>query len=381
MTMTETPLSPDTPTHTSTGSPTHTPTGADRPGTEPRSAWRTAARWLLRLLTGTVVVVLVAALLGVIYQAGASAREDRRHPAPGVLVDIGGRDLHLWCAGSGSPTVVLESGLGGFSHDWSHLQPVIASQTRVCSYDRAGYGWSDETDMPLGSAQVAADLRALLTGAGEDGPFIVVGHSIGGLHARSFARQYPDEVAGIVLIDSSHENQGLRLTMLDPLDEATRSGLQTCDRLSPFGVVRLLGAHGEAIPDTLDLSADTRAAWESRLNQTHFCATVLGELDAIESEITQPDRPADLGDTPLIVLSSGTGATIEDAVDGVTEVDVAEANRVMADLHRELAALSTNSTHQVIPDAGHYIHWDDPDAVAAAIGDAIETWRSNPTNP
>lgn len=369
MSTTETPLSSDT------------RADAGQPAPKPPRKRRTVGQRLLRLLTGATAVVVVVALLGVIYQAGASARDERRHPSPGVLLDVGGRNLHLWCSGSGSPTVVLESGLGGFSHDWSHLQPVIADQTRVCSYDRAGYGWSDSSDEPRGSTKVATDLRALLAEAGEEGPFIIVGHSIGGLHARSFARQYPGEVGAVVLVDSSHENQGLRLTMLDPLDEATRSGLQTCDRLSPFGFLRLLGAHGGAIPDSLDISGDTRAAWQSRLNQTRFCATVLAELDAIEADITQPSPPADLGDIPLIVLSSGIGATIEDAVDGVTEADLAEANRVMAELHSELAELSTNSTHRVIPDAGHYIHWDDPEAVTAAIGDAIDTWRaSRPTN-
>lgn len=347
--------------------------------TEPDQEGQTWTRRLLRLVAGLVAVVALTALAGVGYQAAASAIDDRSHPAPGVLVDVGGHRLHLWCTGSGSPTVILESGLGGFSHDWSHLQPDIAANTRVCSYDRAGYGWSDGTKTPLSSAEVATDLRALLAGAGEDGPFIVVGHSIGSLHARSFARQYPEEVAGIVLVDSSHENQALHLTMLDPLDDATRAGLRTCDRLSPFGIPRLLGAHDEAIPDSLDLSANTRAAWESRLNQTRFCATVLDELDAIEADISQPDPPASLGDLPLTVLSSGLGATIDDGVniDGLTDHDLTEATRIMTDLHRELAALSTNSTHHVIVDAGHYIHWDDPVAVTDTIEDAIRTWQTD----
>lgn len=329
-------------------------------------------------LAGLVVIVALTTLAGVIYQAGASIRDNRNHPAPGELIDVGGHQLHLWCTGSGTPTVVLESGLGGFSHDWSHLQPDISTQTRVCSYDRVGYGWSDGTDAPLSSAEVATDLRALLAGAGEEGPFLVVGHSLGGLHVRSFAGQYPDEIAGIVLVDSSHENQARLLTMLDPLDDATLSGLRTCDRISPFGLPRLLGVHGQAIPDSLDVSPEIRQAWESRLNQTRFCATIIAELEAIEADINQPVPPAGLGGIPLIVLSSDTGASIEDGidVDGVTEEDLAEATRVMAGLQRQLAALSTNSTHLVIQDAGHYIHWDDPEAVTSAINDVIETWRT-----
>ncbi|MEM9655671.1 MAG: alpha/beta hydrolase, partial [Actinomycetota bacterium] len=267
--------------------------------TELQPPSRSWTRRVLRLVVGVVAVVALVALAGMTYQAAASSIDDRNHPAPGVLVDVGGHRLHLWCTGSGTPTVVLESGLGGFSHDWSHLQPDIAVQTRVCSYDRAGYGWSEDADSPLRSAEVATGLQRLLSNAGEEGPFVLVGHSLGGLHVRSFARQYPDEVAAIVLVDSSHENQASRLTMLDPLDDLTLAGLRTCTRLSPFGLPRLLGAHGNAIPDSLDVSAEIQAAWESRLNQTRFCSTVIGELDAIEADISQPRPPSGLGNIPL----------------------------------------------------------------------------------
>lgn len=344
----------------------------------PQHGGRPNTRRFLRLITGLVLVIAVLALVGATYQAAAASVDDRRHSAPGVLIDVGGHRLHLWCTGSGSPTVVLESGLGGFSHDWSHLQPTLETTTRVCSYDRAGYGWSDGTQTTSRSAEVATQLRALLAGAGELGPFLLVGHSIGGLHARTFARQYPDEVVGLVLVDSSHENQAPRLAMLDPLDDATRAGLETCDRLSLFGIPRLLGIHDEAIPDSLGLSAPTRAAWTTRLNQTRFCANVLKELDAIEIDLSQPGPPASLGDLPVVVLSSGRGAALDDGseIGGVTEDDLDEATRIMADLHQELAALSTDSTHHVIPDAGHYIHWDAPTTVADAITDAIDRSRT-----
>lgn len=160
--------------------PNDTDTGVTETTDTERTGRRATSR-VLRLLAGLMAAVALVALSGVTYQAAAATLDGRRHPAHGVLVDVGDHQLHLWCTGSGTPTVVLESGLGGFSHDWSHLR-----------------------------REVATDLQTLLAGAGEDGPFIIVGHSIGGLYARSFARHYPDEVAGIVLVDSSHENQAMR---------------------------------------------------------------------------------------------------------------------------------------------------------------------------
>lgn len=346
--------------------------------TEPQ-ARRT--KLLLRICAGAVIIVVLTVAAGTIYQAAASWSDDRNHPAPGVLVDVGGHRLHLWCGGSGSPTVVLESGLGGFSHDWSHLQPDIATTTRVCSYDRAGYGWSDGVDQPRTSTETARDLHDLLSSAGENGPFILVGHSLGGLHVRRFARHFPDDVAGAVLIDSSHEQQAARLTMLAPLDDAQLAGLTLCRRLAPLGLPRLLGAHDDSIPDALSLPAEIEEAWTSRLYQSRFCATVQDEFTAIQAETTRPEPPAHLGDLPLVVLSSDRDLSVDqEPVDGITEADLEEATRVGADLQAELAELSTNSTHRIVADSGHYIHWDQPAVVLDAIEQAIADWRRSNTD-
>ncbi len=345
-------------------------------GTDDEPRWRRAARLLLRIVAGAIAVAGLAVAAGAVYQAAASSSDDRSHPAPGVLVDVGGHQLHLWCTGSGAPTVVLESGLGGFSHDWSHLQPDLATTTRVCSYDRAGYGWSDSVDEPKTSAETARDLHELLANAGERGPFVLVGHSLGGLHVRTFARLVPDDVASVVLIDSSHEQQTTRLAMLAPLDEAQLAGLTLCRRLTPLGLPRLLGAHDGSIPESLSIPAVVRGAWTSRLYQNRFCATVRDEFTAIQGETSRPDPPASLGDLPLIVLSSDRDLSVEqEPVDGVTEADLDAATRVAAELQAELAALSTDSTHQVVAEAGHYIHWDQPAVVLDAIDDAITRWR------
>ena len=353
-----------------------TPTEIPPPVIEVEPQPRRALKLIRRICAGALMVAGLAVLAGAVYQAAASSRDDRNHPAPGVLVDLGGHRLHLWCIGSGSPTVVLESGLGGFSHDWSHLQPDIATKTRVCSYDRAGYGWSDGVDEPRTSTETASDLHDLLTSAGERGPFFLVGHSLGGIHVRSFARLFPDDVAGAVLVDSAHEQQATRLAMLAPLDEGQLAGLTLCRRLAPFGVPRLLGVHDESLPDSLSISTEVEAAWTSRLYQNRFCATVRDEFTAIQVETSRPEPPAPLGDLPLTVLSSDRDLSVDqEPVDGITTTDLEEATRVAADLQAELAALSTDSTHQVVAGAGHYIHWDQPAVVLDAIDEAIAGWR------
>ncbi|MEM9566101.1 MAG: alpha/beta hydrolase [Actinomycetota bacterium] len=361
---------------------TDTPTSIDPPADEIDLRPHRRRSRPLRNARSTVFLAVAAVLVGFIYQHAASAVDDINHPPPGERIEVGDHRLHLLCQGSGSPTVVLESGLGGFSHDWSHVQPDIATTTRVCAYDRAGYGWSDSVDVPRTSIETADDLHTLLVNGGETGPFLLVGHSLGGLHVRTFARRYADEVAGVVLVDSSHEQQTTRLAMLAPLDDAQLRGLTICRLLAPLGLPRLLGANDRAVPSTLQISAETRDAWVSRLNQTRFCATVCDELVAARAETSRPTPPAGLGDLPLTVLASGRDPfEQQEPVDGVTEADVDDATRVAAELQAELAALSTQSTHRVVADAGHYVHWDRPAEVVDAVDDAITSWRrANPVD-
>ncbi|MEM7273413.1 MAG: alpha/beta hydrolase, partial [Actinomycetota bacterium] len=357
---------------------TDAPTRIHQPGDEidvPPLHRRSRA---LRVAWGAAAFAVAAALAGFVYQHAASAVDDSNHPPPGERIEVGDHRLHLLCQGSGSPTVVLESGLGGFSQEWSHLQPDIATTTRVCAYDRAGYGWSDSVDEPKTSVENADDLHTLLANGGETGPFLLVGHSLGGLHVRTFALRYPDDAAGLVLLDSSHEQQTTRLAMLTPLEDAQLDGLSMCRRLAPLGLPRLLDLNDGAVPSTLPISAETRAAWVSRLNQTRFCATVRDEFVAARAETSRATPPPGLGDLPLTVLTSGRDPFAEqEPVDGVTEEDLDDATRIAAELQAELAELSTESTHRVIAGAGHYIHWDQPAEVVDVINDAIIRWRQD----
>ena len=163
-----------------------------------------ARRWLVY----PVLAVLAIAAVGGGYQTVREALDARAYPPPGQLVDIGGHRLHLHCTGSGSPTVILEPGGGGSSSDMGWVAPAVARDTRVCVYDRAGRGWSDPVDGPQDGATIAADLHTLLQRAHVPGPYVLAGHSFGGLYVQIFAAQFPDEVAGLVLLDSTAPQPG-----------------------------------------------------------------------------------------------------------------------------------------------------------------------------
>ena len=157
------------------------------------------------------VVAVLALVAGTSYQDLANRRDLNTHPAPGQLVDIGGHRLHLWCTGEGSPVVVLEAGAGGSSLQWNRVQPEVARTTRVCAYDRGGLGWSDLGPTPRSAARIIDELHILLATAGVSGPYILTGHSAGGLYMRLYASTYPTDVAGMVLVEAAHEDQSRRM--------------------------------------------------------------------------------------------------------------------------------------------------------------------------
>ena len=183
---------------------TDSSTGSSSVSSRPR---RTIRRRLVRVLIICSLTLVGLLLLGLSYQAIASALDASHYPPPGKLVDVGGYRLHINCTGTGSPTVILDAGLGGTSLDWSKIQPAVARFTRVCSYDRAGYGWSESGPGPRTSQQIVKELHLLLAHAQINGPYVLVGHSVGGLNMRLYAYRYPAEVAGMVLLDSTDEHQ------------------------------------------------------------------------------------------------------------------------------------------------------------------------------
>lgn len=307
-------------------------------------------------LTRWIGIVLVAvALAGGVIEAVAAQWGGRSHPAPGRLVDIGGRKLHLECAGQGGPTVILEAGAARSSLTWAKVLPEIARTNRVCAYDRAGTGWSDPAGGDRDGAAVAADLHLLLEKAGEKGPYLMVAHSFGGLYPRLYARQFPGQVAGILFVDAVHED-----LLFEHGDEFNQSLplLKAVSTLAPFGVVRLIGALG-AVPwmEEFDrIPADHQAAFRATSLRTRLIATAYSE-NLVAEETARLNREAgDLGDLPIAVISAGRrkpGDWPDDAV--------------WASVQAKLAALSTRSSQVIAAQSDHFVQLDEPGLVVEAV--------------
>src|SRR5215207_7116946 len=221
---------------------------------QPRPA---SARGRLWVRTGRVLVVvggllIVVLLAGLVYQFVATRLAYRKYPAPGEMVTVSGHDMQLYCTGraGGGPTVVMDAGLGGGLLDWQTVQPKVATFARVCSYDRSGIGWSESGPNPRTSQRIVKELHSLLADAGEEGPYVLVGHSFGGANLQLYASEYPEEVAGMVLADSALDTR-----VLDKDLQKAVAGIQpsplTIKAAAPLGIPRLLASGEDSLPKRL----------------------------------------------------------------------------------------------------------------------------------
>lgn len=323
------------------------------------------------LLVGLAAVFGLVAL-GIAYQQLGQMRDLRRYPATGEMVEVNGVRLHLDCQGAGSPTVVAEAGLSDFSVSWKSFQESASSLAKTCIYDRGGLGWSEFDPRMATAEHVAEALKELLLNGGIDGPYVLIGHSLGGVYIREFAARFPADVAGLVLVDSSHENQIGRNSFLEPFTSdplAIRMG--ACRLLAPFGVVRLFDLMNIYLWGDTEMTAEVRGIYTAAKNRTHFCATLRMDRLAVIGLLDQREPPRSLGGLPMIVLTRA----LPDGLDDWSSDRSSAWESLWLELQTELAALSTAGRHRLVEGAGHDIVSDRPDAVIGAIREIIEESR------
>lgn len=319
-------------------------------------------RWIALLATG--IVVLLAAT-GISYQAVEARADARRFHQVGRSVNVGGYNLNINCAGKGSPTVVLVSGLGIPASGWRPVQPGIANFTRVCSYDRAGYGWSDPGPMPRTLSQLAKELHALLENAGEKPPYILVGHSFGKGSVLVYNKLYPDEVAGMVLAEGGPNKLKLPASILSLAKGDLRRRQRDRTYASAmyfFGISRFLAR--KDIEGAGEPTDDQESSYYAI--QPKFIRATTSEDEeqfAGDSEAELADAPT-LGDKPLVVLIAGKGMW------GLplTSQDWVDLRKNWVDGQIQLAQhFSTKGKWQIVSDSTHAIPDERPDAMVDAV--------------
>jgi pimeloyl-ACP methyl ester carboxylesterase len=329
---------------------------------------------------GALVLLLIVIVAIVGFQGSrAKAALRAQYPPPGQMVDVGGYKLHLYCQGSGSPTVVLVPGAGDFSLTWSQVQPEVAKTTRVCAYDFGGFGWSELGPQPPTMENILTELHTLLTNAGIEGPYVLVGHSLGGMYVRAYAVRYPEEVVGMVLVDSTHEDQMARYyaAVASHGDEGGGPSatdqtnllvyqvmLRSFEGLNSLGILAMNPESFPAtVPDLPEVAKEYKAVMLS--NDSFFAAIRQQGAYMEENEAAVREMHiTSLGDIPLVVLSSRKVA----AQGGLSAEESAE---LLAELHTELAALSSRGELVFAEESSHLIQWDQPELVIEAINHVL----------
>ena len=281
-----------------------------------------------------VFTIMALSAVGGGWQTVSEATETNGYLTFGRLIDVGGHQMHLECTGSGSPTVVLQPGAGGTSASMAWVAPAVARQTRVCVYDRAGRGGSETADGPQDGARVATDLHTLLHRAGVPGPYVMAGHSFGGLYVRIFAAHYPNEVAGLVLIDSTGSKEPAKSVIPSTGDENYDAVGRVAVLASLSARVGLGRLYGDLVGGTLPARSNELLRVDSA--QAHTVRSVVEEYLRGGAASQEAASLRDFGDKPLFVVTAGSG---NDASWQAAQT--------------KLATLSTNSAHEVVAGASH----------------------------
>ena len=338
---------------------------------------------MLSLIFSVIAIAALVVLTGWVYQQLGTARDRKRHPAPGDLVQLKGRSLHLLSMGEGSPTVVFESGLMSTVLSWCDIQAEIAKDAHAVSYDRAGLGWSDAEPAPRDAERIVSELHQLLEQAQVSPPYILVGHSFGGLTTRLFAARYPDEVAGLVLIDPVVPGEW------NPVSEHNQKRIRTGAKilrratvLSRLGVIRfvswLLQVGAKPLAEPLvrlmskgapkgDGTSSSPLFWNLPPSertmapvfwvQPKFTDTIASQLENLPRSARQVAAAEDLKDVAVTVISAANTPAKRKAE------------------HIATAEMSSCGKHVTAARSGHWVVTDEPQVVLQAIREMIERTR------
>jgi pimeloyl-ACP methyl ester carboxylesterase len=310
----------------------------------------------IRVARSLVVLVLLLAVSGFLYENISEARDRRFNPMPGKMIETGSQKMHIDCSGQGVPAVILDSGLGDSYLSWRKVQGPIANFARVCSYDRAGIGYSDSSSQPRTARVMAEELHALLNAAGVAPPYVLVGHSMGGFDVRLYASLYRNEVAGMVLVDASHPDQENRFPPeLKNMEATWLREAEFLEFTMPLGVPRLLG-----------LCEDNAAQRATECN-FHTARESVKEMQSFSESAAQTAATGTLGDLPLAVLAHDPDKPSSEFPPDLAKL----TNDAWEQMQMELSHLSTRGTLTVVKNSSHYIQLDVPDAVVQAVHDVV----------
>jgi pimeloyl-ACP methyl ester carboxylesterase len=318
----------------------------------------------------TSLALLTTVMLASIGQTQASPPFDQAaYAQPSRLVDIGGRRMNLYCTGSGAPTVVLDAGGGGWSLVWRYVQPAVAQTTRVCSYDRAGLGFSDPGPLPRTTDAIADDLHALLHAAGIAPPYVLVGHSMGGFDMRVFADRYRAEVGGMVLVDPAVEDLDWApiVPLLATFDAQQVPFMRACAEKPQACSPRPDPSYDPALQQAMSRLTSLPSFWQT--NASELEESLGADRGEVRSEQIR------YGNLPLIVLTGGAQFKRYQRAIAASDEQVARAQKAWSDAHDRVASESSRGINRHVANAGHDIQIEQPSAVSTAILEAVTQVR------
>jgi pimeloyl-ACP methyl ester carboxylesterase len=347
-----------------------TPVVEPQPHSSRRRRWR-----ILRIsVIGLITLVAILAIGGASWNALVTLYYRHHYPAPGKMYIVTGHRMHLYCTGSGSPTLVLESGLSDDWTVWAKVQPTLSKTTQVCSYDRAGMGWSDQQSSDHDAYAIADHLHALLQTAGIQKPIVLMGHSIAGIYIRAYAARYPDDVAGLIFLDASLPHMDKDF----PPPRSTETPNLTLQKWeTTLGVARARGDCSQVVP-----GLEFERGWIYASNcTTSAIDSANAEIDAFDHSSDETEHTGPFGHRPILVFTSDPDVMDKILSTIYTPENVKKSDHVWDALQEALKHLSSNGRRIIAKGSGHYVEVDRSDLINREVPIFIQQVRSGTVPP